>query len=77
MRITSKGQITIPAFLREQYGLLPHSEVEVVESEHGVLIRKRTSSYQRGEKLIQHMVGRSTVKMSTDEIMRLSRGDDD
>jgi AbrB family looped-hinge helix DNA binding protein len=28
MRITSKGQVTIPAEIREQAGLLPHTEVE-------------------------------------------------
>lgn len=28
MRITSKGQVTIPAEIREQAGVLPHTEVE-------------------------------------------------
>jgi AbrB family looped-hinge helix DNA binding protein len=28
MRITSKGQITVPAEIREQAGLLPHTEVD-------------------------------------------------
>jgi len=28
MRITSKGQVTIPADIREQAGLLPHTEVD-------------------------------------------------
>lgn len=28
MRITSKGQVTIPAEIREQAGLLPHTEVD-------------------------------------------------
>ena len=28
MRITSKGQVTIPAEIRERAGLLPHTEVE-------------------------------------------------
>ena len=28
MRITSKGQVTIPADIRERAGLLPHTEVE-------------------------------------------------
>ena len=30
MRITSKGQVTIPQDIREQAGLLPHTEVEFV-----------------------------------------------
>ncbi|HEY1361054.1 MAG TPA: AbrB/MazE/SpoVT family DNA-binding domain-containing protein [Xanthobacteraceae bacterium] len=28
MRITSKGQVTIPAAIRERAGLLPHTEVD-------------------------------------------------
>lgn len=76
MRITSKGQVTIPAGLRELFGLLPHSEVEIVESKEGVLIRKKGKG-QRGDKLIRHMAGTSTVKLTTDEIMRLTRGDHD
>lgn len=30
MNVTSKGQITIPANLRDEYGILPHSEVRKV-----------------------------------------------
>ena len=30
MRITSKGQVTIPQELREQFGLLPNTEVDFV-----------------------------------------------
>lgn len=77
MRITSKGQVTIPAELRELFGLLPHSEVEIVESKEGVLIKKKKKGDQRGDKLIRHMAGSGTVKMTTDEIMRLTRGDHD
>lgn len=28
MRITSKGQVTIPVGIREQAGLLPHTQVD-------------------------------------------------
>jgi AbrB family looped-hinge helix DNA binding protein len=28
MRITSKGQVTIPVDIRERAGLLPHTEVD-------------------------------------------------
>ena len=28
MRMTSKGQVTIPAEIREKAGLLPHTEVD-------------------------------------------------
>ena len=77
MRITSKGQVTIPVELRELFGLFPHSEVEIVQSQKGLLIKKKEKANQRGNKLIRHMAGTSTVKMTTDEIMRLTRGDND
>ena len=32
MRITSKGQVTIPQEIREQCGLLPHTQVRFVDS---------------------------------------------
>ena len=77
MRITTKGQVTIPAELRALYGLLPHSEVEFVESKDGILIKRKKKTARRGEQLIRRMAGTSTVKMSTSEIMRLTRGDND
>lgn len=77
MRITSKGQVTIPVEIRERLGLLPHTEV-VFEVE-GESVRLRKASDQsdgRGEQLIRQLRGRATVDMSTDEILALTRGDD-
>ncbi len=34
MRVTSKGQVTIPIEAREKLGILPHTEVEF-EVDHG------------------------------------------
>ena len=44
MRISERGQITIPKALRERFGLNHNVEVEVVPTEKGLLIRKRTSA---------------------------------
>ena len=77
MRITSKGQVTIPLELRMMFGLLPHSEVEFIKAKEGVLIKKKKTKNQRGEKLIRHMTGSRTLQMTTDEIMELTRGDHD
>ncbi len=38
------------------------------------MIKKSLSG--KGELLIKHMKGRGTVKLSTDEIMALTRGED-
>lgn len=76
MRITSKGQVTIPIAIRQQFGLLPHTEVVFEADDAGVRIRKAdSSSGGRGEQLVQRMRGRATVAMSTDEIMALTRGE--
>lgn len=77
MRITSKGQVTIPLEIRERFGFLPHTDVEFVIEKDRVVVRKAES---RGEsfadRLIRHMSGAGTGDMTTDEIMALTRGDD-
>ena len=42
MRISKRGQITIPKHLREQYGITPGVEVKITPTEKGLLIQKRT-----------------------------------
>jgi AbrB family looped-hinge helix DNA binding protein len=77
MRITSKGQVTIPADIRERAGLLPHTEVEF-EMDEGVvrIVRVQSRTGQgRGGRLVAHLKGRGDVAMSTDAIMALTRGD--
>ena len=73
MRITSKGQVTIPAEIREKFGFVPETEVEFVIKGNAVFLRKSKNGGRRGKSLIQHMRGRATVKMTTDEIMALTR----
>ena len=41
MRITEKGQVTIPIGLRKKYGLQPDVEVEFVAEAEGIRIQKR------------------------------------
>jgi AbrB family looped-hinge helix DNA binding protein len=75
MRITSKGQVTIPAEIREQAGLLPHTEVDFEFDGKAVrIIRARNpKKSSRGSRLIAHLRGRGDVAMSTDAIMALTR----
>ena len=40
MRISERGQITIPKHLRERFGLHPNVEVEVIPTDRGLLIRR-------------------------------------
>lgn len=74
MKVTAKGQVTIPADIREKTGLLPHTEVEFSVSSGKVIIRKRANRRRRGARLVSKMRGRATRKMSTDQIMALTRG---
>jgi looped-hinge helix DNA binding domain, AbrB family len=78
MRITSKGQVTIPQAVRERTGLLPNTDVEFVVDGGDVRIVKAVSDSRpsRGAKALKRLreSGRH-VRMTTDEIMALTRGD--
>lgn len=75
MRVTSKGQVTIPRYVRQCLGIFPQSEVEFVVEGNTVVLRTVTEKNGRGKKLVDAMRGRATVRMTTDEIMALTRGD--
>lgn len=73
MRVTSKGQVTIPQEVRRQLGIEPGTEVEF-EVREGVVRLVRLPA-GNGAALVNRMRGRGRVSMSTDEIMALTRGD--
>lgn len=73
MRVTSKGQVTIPLPIRERMGLLPETEVEFNIEGNRVILKKAAKKSSRGKTIITHMKGKATSGMSTDEIMALTR----
>ncbi|HEY0511486.1 MAG TPA: AbrB/MazE/SpoVT family DNA-binding domain-containing protein [Thermoanaerobaculia bacterium] len=74
MRITSKGQVTIPIEIRERVGLLPHTEVRFeVEGNTVRILREEKAAGGRGERLLERLRGRATSGLSTEEIMALTR----
>ena len=75
MRITSKGQVTIPQAIREKLGLLPNTEVEFDVAGNTVRIRKLRGRSRRGAALLSRMRGKGSVRMSTGQIMALTRED--
>jgi AbrB family looped-hinge helix DNA binding protein len=78
MRITSKGQVTIPVAIREKAGLLPHTEVEFrFDGKVVQIVRAKARSKDgRGARLVAQLRRhRGDVAMTTDEIMALSRGE--
>lgn len=72
MKLTTKGQVTILANLRVAYGLLPHSELEFIESKRGINYSQKENKNRRGHKLIEHVKGSSTRKMTIDDMMNLT-----
>jgi len=75
MKVTSKGQVTIPVEIRERAGFLPGTQVEFEIIGTSVTLRKVKTMSRRGRSIVARMRGRATVKMSTDEIMALTRGE--
>ena len=77
MRITSKGQVTIPQELRERAGLMPETDVDF-EIEAGVVqlvkATPKDGRRTRGQKLVESLRAKGDFKMTTDEIVALMRG---
>jgi AbrB family looped-hinge helix DNA binding protein len=72
MRITTKGQVTIPQGIREKMNIRPGAEVDFVERDGNVLLIKKKTSKQT-KSGFRKFRGSATVKMSTKEIMKLTR----
>jgi AbrB family looped-hinge helix DNA binding protein len=78
MKITSKGQVTIPQSVREQAGLHPHSEVEFEVRENGdVVIRAITAPATSARSAFERVRGSANAPqfkgMGTDEFMAFLR----
>jgi AbrB family looped-hinge helix DNA binding protein len=76
VRLTSKGQITIPQHVRHELGLQPGDEVDVVVRDGVATIVPATGPTGRGHRMVDALIGRGDVELSTDEIMSLTRGED-
>ena len=80
--MTSKGQVTIPKSLRDRTGIRPGSEVEFGLDGEAITVRRAKPRGRpgktRGEKVVDALRGTRTLNkgLSTDEIMKLLRGDD-
>ena len=76
MRLTEKGQVTIPIDIRHHFGLHPGDEIEFVIDGDALLLHKSASNPSRGRRVVDHLLRHTgDVDMSTDEIMALTRGD--
>lgn len=78
MRITTKGQVTIPQELRERFGLLPHTEVEFVADGHRLTIRRKRTQSARGRRIVDHLKAHGAgLRMSSRELLKLLRDEPD
>lgn len=77
MKLTTKGQVTIPLSIRERLGLLPWTEVEFDVVNDSVRIRKKTTVGGRGQRVVEAMRRAPKPKrgMSTDQLMAFTRGE--
>jgi AbrB family looped-hinge helix DNA binding protein len=74
-KITTKGQVTIPKRLRDHLGLKPGSSVEFELAADGRVFLK---TLQRApESRFARLRGSGKLRMTTDEVMALTRGEDE
>jgi antitoxin PrlF len=71
MRVTTKGQVTIPKNVRESLGIVPETDVDFQEDNGRFYIVK--ISKNKPTTRFNKLRGIATTKMSTDEIMDLTR----
>ena len=74
MKVTTKGQVTIPLELRMKAGITPGSEI-IFSEEKGRIYLRKAPGPGRGTALAERLAGQGAGKMTTDEILALTRGD--
>ena len=74
MRVGEKGQVTIPKQLRDALGIGAGTEVTLEQVDDAIIVRKVTGDDPRGQRLVERLRGRGDVRLTTDEIMALTRG---
>ena len=71
MRVTTKGQVTIPRGVREALGISPETEVDFIEDGgRFYIVKTNLPNVTRKFKKLRRI---ASSKMSTDEIMSLTR----
>lgn len=74
MRVTEKGQVTIPKDLRDALGIGAGTEVEFERRKDTIVVRKSDRGPTRGRQIAERLKGRGDVSMTTDEILAFTRG---
>lgn len=76
MRVTSKGQVTIPQNVRESMGIQPtHTEIEFLQDESGRWYIVKSSNAPKTTSRFRTVHKMGKLMMTTDQIMALTRGE--
>ena len=73
MKISERGQITLPKKIRTRYGLKPNTEVEVVEINKQIVLRKKPTR-ELPLAAVRGVLRRHATAKSTDQIIENLRG---
>ena len=77
MRITTKGQVTIPQGIREKLGLHPHTEVEFTVERGAAVLRLKKGRPTIGELTVKRLKQGPKMIMSSKELLALLRDEPD
>ena len=75
VRVTTKGQVTIPKEIRDALGIEAGDEVEFEETESGYTIRKREPTTADGDDPFEKYRGSAESEETMPERMRRIRGE--
>lgn len=69
MKLSSKGQITIPKAIRDELGLEPGEEVEFEKTDQGFVLTRKDEPFRVGD-----LRADDSLAEDTDEALNLTRG---
>lgn len=75
VHVTSKGQVTIPKRVRELLHIHPGSAVEFQVDPDGRVTLRAVGRARKVKSRFSRLRGKATVRMRTEEIMALTRGE--
>jgi AbrB family looped-hinge helix DNA binding protein len=74
MRVTIKGQVTIPVELRQIHNITPNSDVDFINTNEGILIKKSKNTRDDLSTRLNEIRGILEKKTTTKALMNLTRG---
>ena len=75
MRLTIKGQVTIPREIRDYLSVSPYDEVEFVVKNGNVLLVKSDRFTGELREHLRKIRGQGLAQINTDDIMKITRGE--